>query len=124
MLFRSYYPEDQFTDRQERGIAAELIREKVIERTREELPYAAAVTIDKFEEGEKLHRIAATIHVEREAQKGIVIGRGGRLLKDIGTAARLDLEALLGCKVFLELRVKVSPGWRDNESILKGLGLG
>jgi GTP-binding protein Era len=118
-----YYPDDQITDRQERMIAAETVREKLIERTKEELPYAVAVSVDRFEEGAQLHRITATIHVEREAQKGIVIGKGGRLLKDIGTAARLDLEALLGRKVYLELRVKVSPGWRDDPAILKTLGL-
>lgn len=118
-----YYPDDQITDRQERMIAAELVREKLIERTQEELPYAVAVSVDRFEEGAELHRIAATIHVEREAQKGIVIGKGGRLLKEIGTAARLDLEAMLGRKVYLELRVKVSPGWRDDPAALKSLGL-
>jgi GTP-binding protein Era len=118
-----YYPDDQITDRQERTIAAELVREKLIERTQEELPYAVAVSVDRFEEAADLHRITATIHVEREAQKGIVIGKGGRLLKEIGTAARLDLEAMLGRKVYLELRVKVSPGWRDNPAALKSLGL-
>lgn len=118
-----YYPDDQITDRQERMIAAELVREKLIEQTHEELPYAVAVSVDRFEEGAELDRISATIHVEREAQKGIVIGKGGRLLKEIGTAARLDLEAMLGKKVYLELRVKVSPGWRDDPSALKSLGL-
>ena len=120
----SFYPEDQITDRQERSIAAEIIREKLILKTREELPYAAAVSIDRFEEGERLNRIAATVHVEREAQKSIVIGKGGSMLKDIGTAARLDLEAMSGKKVFLELRVKVTPGWRDDPAALHGFGLG
>ena len=119
-----YYPEDQLSDRQERSLVAEMVREKVIELTREELPYSVAVGIDRFEEGTTLSRIYATIHVERENQKGIVIGKGGQLLKAIGTAARLDIEKLLGQKVFLELRVKVSPGWRDNDQALKSFGLG
>ena len=119
-----YYPEDQLSDRQERSLVAEMVREKVIELTREELPYSVAVGIDRFEEGTTLSRIYATIHVERENQKGIVIGKGGQLLKAIGTAARLDIEKLLGQKIFLELRVKVSPGWRDNDQALKSFGLG
>jgi GTPase len=119
-----YYPEDQLSDRHQRSLAAELVREKVIELTREELPYSVAVGIDRFEEGATLARIYATIHVDRENQKGIVIGKGGQLLKAIGTAARVDIEKLLGQKVFLELRVKVSPGWRDNDQALKSFGLG
>jgi GTPase len=118
-----YYPEDQLSDRQERSLAGDIVREKVILHTREELPYAAAVTVDKFEEGDRLHRIHATIHVERENQKGIVIGAGGRLLKEIGTAARVELERMFDRRVYLELRVKVSPGWRDNETSLKAFGL-
>ncbi len=119
-----YYPEDQLSDRQQRSLAAEIVREKVIDFTREELPYSVAVTIDRFEEGASLARIFATIHVERETQKGIVIGKGGQLLKAIGTAARLDVEKLLGQKVFLELRVKVSKGWRDDDQALKNFGMG
>lgn len=118
-----YYPADQLSDRQERSIAAEIIREKLIARTREELPYSLAVTIDRFEEGATLHRIFATVHVERETQKPIVIGKGGQVLKEAGTAARLELEKLFGRQVHLELRVKVSPGWRDDESALRRLGL-
>jgi GTP-binding protein Era len=118
------YPEDQISDRQERSIAAEIIREKLIERTGDELPYATAVTIERFEEGEKLDRIYATVHVERETQKGIVIGKRGQLLKDAGTAARLDLEKLLGRQVYLELRVKVRAGWRDDDRALKSFGVG
>jgi len=90
--------------------------------TRDELPYSTAVVIDRFEEGEKLYRIYATVFVERESQKAIVIGKGGLLMKEIGTAARHELESLFGVKVFLELRVKVSKDWRDNESQLKNLG--
>jgi GTP-binding protein Era len=119
-----YYPEDQLSDLQERGLAAEIIREKLIDRTREEVPYSIAVQVDRFEEGETLHRIFATIHVERETQKGIVIGKGGQVLKDVGIAARHDLEKLFGRQVHLELRVKVSPGWRDDEQALRQFGLG
>ncbi len=119
-----YYPEDQLSDRHERSLVAEMVREKVIDLTREELPYSVAVSIDRFEEGATLSRIYVTIHVERENQKGIVIGKGGLLLKAIGTAARLDIEKLLARKVFLELRVKVSPGWRDNDQALRSFGMG
>jgi GTP-binding protein Era len=119
-----YYPDDQLSDRQERSITAEIIREKLIELTEDELPYSTAVTIDRFEEGEKLHRIFATIHVERETQKGIVIGKKGHLLKEVGIAARKDLEKLLGRQVYLELRVKVTAGWRDDEAALKDFGVG
>jgi len=119
-----YYPEDQISDRQERSIAAEIIREKLIDRTEDELPYSTAVTIDRFEESEPLCRIFATVHVERETQKGIVIGKGGHLLKDVGTAARLELEKFLGRKVYLEIRVKVTAGWRDDEATLKDFGVG
>lgn len=119
-----YYPEDQLSDRQERSIAAEIIREKLIERTEDELPYSTAVSIDRFEEGETLCRIFATVHVERETQKGIVIGKRGQLLKEAGIAARQDLERLLGRQVHLEMRVRVTAGWRDDEARLKDLGVG
>jgi GTP-binding protein Era len=119
-----YYPEDQLSDRQERSIAAEIIREKLIERTEDELPYSTAVSVDRFEEGETLCRIFATVHVERETQKGIVIGKGGQLLKEVGIAARGDLERLLGRQVYLEVRVKVSAGWRDDDAALKNFGVG
>jgi GTP-binding protein Era len=119
-----YYPEDQLSDRHERSLVSEIVREKVIEFTREELPYSVAVNIDRFEEGPKLHRIYATIHVDRETQKGIVIGKGGLLLKEIGIAARADIEKLLSQPVYLELRVKVSPGWRDDDQALRSFGLG
>jgi len=119
-----YYPEDQLSDRHERSIASEIIREKLIDLTEDELPYATAVTVDRFEEGEKLHRIFATIHVERETQKGIVIGKKGHLLKEVGIAARKDLEKFLGRHIYLELRVKVTSGWRDDEKALKNFGVG
>jgi GTP-binding protein Era len=119
-----YYPEDQLSDRQERSIAAEIIREKLIDRTEDELPYSTAVTVDRFEEGDTLSRIFATVHVERETQKGIVIGKRGLLLKEVGIAARVELERLLGRKVYLDIRVKVSAGWRDDETSLRNFGVG
>jgi GTPase len=116
-----YFPQDQLTDQPERFIAAEIIREKVLLKTQKELPYATAVMIERFEEGEKLDRIAAAIYCEREGQKAILIGKGGLKLKDIGTAARLELESLLGKKVFLELFVKVKPGWRESAAFVDEL---
>ena len=118
------YPEDQLTDRQERSIAAEMIREKLINLTEEELPYSMAVSVDRFEESEAICRIYATIHVERETQKGIVIGKAGRLLKEAGIAARQDLEKLLGRQVYLELHVKVTADWREDEEALRNFGVG
>jgi GTP-binding protein Era len=119
-----FYPQDQISDQQERSIAAEIIREKVILLTEEELPYSTAVVIDRFEEEEKLHRIYASIYVERESQKGIVIGKRGDKLKEIGTAARKELESFFNRKIFLELHVKVKKRWRDDEETLRTLGLG
>lgn len=116
-----YFPQDQLTDQPERFIAAEIIREKVLLKTGKELPYATAVMIERFEETEKLDRIAAVIYCEREGQKAILIGKGGQKLKDIGTAARLELEGLLGKKVFLELFVKVKPGWRESAAFVDEL---
>jgi GTP-binding protein Era len=119
-----FFPTDQITDQPERAIAAEMIREKLIILTEEEMPYSTAVVIDRFEEGEKLHRIFASIFVERDSQKAIVIGKGGQKLKEIGTEARKDLEGFFGRKIFLELHVKVRKNWRDDEQTLKSLGLG
>src|SRR5215471_5568542 len=116
-----YFPEDQITDQPERFIAAEIIREKVLLKTSKEIPYATAVLIERYEELENLTRIAATIYCEREGQKGILIGKGGQKLKEMGTAARLELEALLGKKVFLELFVKAKPGWRESEAFMEEL---
>jgi GTP-binding protein Era len=93
-----FYPADQISDQQERAITAEMIREKLIALTEEELPYSTAVIIDQFEEGEKLHRIFATIFVERDSQKAIVIGKSGQKLKEVGTEARKDLENFFGSK--------------------------
>jgi len=116
-----FFPEDQLTDQPERFIAAEIIREKVLLKTGKEIPYATAVLIDRYEELEKLTRIAATVYCEREGQKAILIGKGGQKLKEIGTAARLELESLLGKKVFLEMFVKVKPGWRESEAFVQEL---
>jgi GTPase len=119
-----FYPEDQLSDQQERTIASELIREKLIAFTHDELPHSTAVVIDKFEEGEGLHKIFASIFVERDTQKAIIIGKGGSLLKDVGIAAREDLEKMFQRKVYLELHVKVRKGWRDDDSALRQLGFG
>jgi GTPase len=116
-----YFPAEQYTDQPERFLAAEVIREKVILLTREEVPHAVAVLVDDFEEGEKLLKIRATIYVEREGQKGIMIGRGGLKMKEIGTAARKELEEMLGATIFLELHVKVQPDWRANRAVVKQL---
>lgn len=116
-----YFPKDQFTDQPERFLAAEIIREKVMTNTKQEVPHAVAVLVEAFEESERLIRIRATVSVEREGQKGILIGRGGERLKAIGTAARLELEEILGVKVFLELRVRVEPEWRQDARIVQQL---
>lgn len=108
------YDPGLLTDRPERFFAAELVREAVIRRTRQEVPYAVAVTIDEYVEEPKLTRITATIVVEKEGHKGIVIGKGGARLKEIGTAARQEIEALIERKVFLKLWVKVAAGWTDD----------
>ncbi len=109
-----YFPKDQVTDQPERFLAAEIIREKAMQATHQEVPQAVAVQLDTFEERPALIHMRATIQVEREGQKGILIGRGGAMLKEIGTAARKELEQVLGAKVFLELHVKVQKDWRDD----------
>jgi len=116
-----YFPPDHITDQPLRRLAAEIVREKVIQETGEEMPYATAVGIDQFEEGRRLIRVEATIYVEREGQKGIMIGARGERLKRIGTLARQELEALVGRKVFLGLHVKVRQRWRESESFLEAL---
>lgn len=116
------HEEDALTDRNERFLASELIREKLFRLTGDELPYTSTVVVDKFEDDGELRRIAATIVVERDAHKGIVIGAGGERLKRIGAQARSDLEALLGAKVFLELWVKVRSGWADDDAHLRSYG--
>jgi GTP-binding protein Era len=118
-----YFPDDQLTDQPERFVVSEIIREKIFELTKEEIPYSTAVMIDQMKEEPGLTRIDATIFVERDSQKGIVIGKNGALLKEIGTRARLDAEKLLGVKVFLQLWVKVKKGWRDDNRMLKNVGI-
>ena len=117
------YPPDFLTDRPERFFVAEMIREQVLHKTRDELPYATGVVIESFTEEAKLVRIQAAILVERASQKGIVIGRGGAMLKAIGSAARREIEAFLGSKVFLGLFVKVREDWRENAWALDEMGL-
>ncbi len=109
-----HFPEDQVTDQPERFLAAEIVREKAIKAMYHELPYALAVMVEKYEETSRLVRIQATMHVERDTQKKILIGHKGEMLKKIGTEARKELEELLGAKVFLGLFVKVVPGWRED----------
>ena len=117
------FPEEQLTDLYEREIAAELIREAALIFLRDEVPHAMAVRLDEFtERGEEGAFISATLFVERDSQKGIVIGEGGAMLKTIGSAARKEIEAMSGRKVFLELRVKLSKNWRDDEDALRRFG--
>jgi GTPase len=116
-----HFPADQYTDQPERFLAAEIVREKAMSGTFHEVPHAVAVLVDSFEESSGLVRIRATIYVEREGQKGILIGRAGESLKKIGTAARKELEEILATKIFLELFVKVQRNWRDNPLIVRQL---
>ena len=114
-----YFPEGQITDQPVRFMAAEIIREQVLLETRQELPYATTVVVEQFEEKKTLTRIAATLYCERDAQKRILIGKQGQMLKKIGSAARLQIEKMVGTKVFLELFVKVMPGWRDSKTFVE-----
>jgi len=116
-----FFPQDQLTDMPVRFMVAEAIREQVLLAAEEEVPYAATVVIERFEEGQKLDRINAMIYCEREGQKAILIGKGGQMLKKIGTAARLEIERMLDKKVFLELFVKVRTNWRDSPSFVQSL---
>jgi len=120
-----YFPEDIPTDASERFLCAEIIREKVFLQTGQEIPYSAAVLIDSFKEDEEkgMITIHATIYVERDSQKGIVIGKGGKKLKSIGTAARIDIETLLAARVLLKLWVKVRRNWSQDERFLRELGM-
>src|SRR5579871_319510 len=117
----AYFPEDQSTDQPTLFMAAEIVREQLLLNTQEELPYATTVIVESFEEGAKLTRIAATIYCERPGQKAIIVGKGGKMLKKIGTGARLQIERMLGTKVYLELFVKVQPGWRDSRIFVDDL---
>lgn len=119
-----YYPEDEVTDQPERFIMAELVREKVLELTHDEIPHSIAVVIEEVEEKKTLVKVRALIVVERDSQKGIIIGAGGKQLKEIGSLARRDIEALLGSPVFLELWVKVKKDWRNRVDSLRNYGYG
>ncbi len=116
------YPEDQITDRSERFLAAEIVREKLTRRLGDELPYALTVEIERYEEKPNITKIYAIIWVERLTQKNIVIGKDGEMLKKVGTDARHDIEKLIGQKVYLQLWVKVKKGWSDSERALQSLG--
>jgi GTPase len=116
-----FFPEDQITDQPERFLVGEIIREKAIDLTYHEVPHALAVVIDQFEESPKLLRIHATLHVERDSQKKILIGHKGEMLKKIGTTARKELETLLDTKIFLAMFVKVVPDWRENPQKVRDL---
>lgn len=121
----AYYPTDIITDQPERLLTAELIREKVLGLTSEEVPHAVAVVVEEMvPRSAELTFIRATVYVEKESQKGILIGRGGQMLKNIGRLAREEIEVLLGKKVFLELWVKVKEDWRNREAVLRSLGYG
>jgi len=118
-----YYEPDTVTDQSERALAQEVVREQVLLQTRQEIPYAVAVTVDKFEEKNDLAVITATIHVEKDSQKGILIGKRGARIKQLGTAARLELERVLGRRVYLDLFVRVQEQWTEREALLKEFGL-
>ena len=118
---KPHYPADQYTDLPQRFMVAEYIREKILRETGEELPYATAVIVERFEEKPNLTRISAAIYCERDGQKAILIGKGGLRLKKIGSNARLDIERLLGKKVYLELFVKVKADWRQSRSFVEEL---
>jgi GTPase len=115
------FPKDQITDQPERFLAAEIVREKVLLETAQEVPYASTVLVERWDESPRLTSIAAVIYCEREGQKKIIIGRHGEMLKKIGTTARLEIERLLGTRVFLELFVKVRPGWRESREFVEEL---
>jgi GTP-binding protein Era len=117
----AYFPEDHVTDQPERFLAAELVREKLLLATRQEVPHSVSVTVDKWEEMPNLTRIYATIRVERDGQKAIVIGTKGAMLKQIGTLAREEMERIFGVKIYLDLHVRVQPGWREKAAFLNAL---
>jgi GTP-binding protein Era len=117
----AYFPEDHVTDQPERFLAAELIREKVVRATHQEVPHSVAVMVDRWEESPTLTRIYATIRVERDGQKAIVIGTKGAMLKKIGTLAREEMERIFGVKIYLDLHVRVQPGWREKSAFLNAL---
>ena len=116
-----FFPADQITDQPERFLAAEIVREKVLQLTAQEVPYATTVVVDQYKEEGRLTRIAATIYCERDGQKRILIGKGGEMLKKIGSAARFEIERMVGTKVFLELYVKVREDWRQSRQFVEEL---
>jgi len=118
---QAHFPEDQITDQPARFMVAELVREQVLFATNEEVPHATTVLVEQFEEGAKLTRIAATIYCERDGQKRILVGRQGQMLKTIGTAARLQIEKMVGTRVYLELFVKVRADWRESHAFVDDL---
>ena len=117
-----YYSKDALTDKSERFFVGEMIREKILLFYKQEIPYAVEIEIESFKEDQKLIRISALIYVERESQKGILIGNEGKALKKVGRQSRLDMEEFFQKKVFLELRVKVKKDWRNNERFIKNFG--
>jgi GTP-binding protein Era len=117
-----YFPKDEFTDRTERFFASEIIREKIFLNYEQEIPYSAEVSIDSFKEEDNIIRISAIIYVERNTQKGIIIGKGASAIKKVGVEARMDMEAFFGKKVFLETHVKVADNWRKHTARLKQFG--
>lgn len=116
------YPEDIVTEESMRSVTEEIIREKILINTQDEIPHSVAITVDKYQEADEIDRIYATIYCEQKSQKGILIGKGGSLLKKIGTDARLELEKIVDKKVFLSLEVKVEKDWRKKENLLKNFG--
>jgi len=121
------YPEDYLTDQPERMMAAEIVREKLLQFTHAEIPFSRAVVVDRFEEPESeggLLKLYCSIVVERESQKGIVVGKGGDMIKRIGTAAREELERFFATKVFVDLHVRVAADWREDERVLQDIGVG
>ena len=117
-----YFPADMITDHPERFIVSEIIREKILHYLQDEVPHGVAVEIESFKEEERITRIGAVIYCEKKSHKGIIIGREGKKLKGIGKSARLEIEALLGCKVYLELWVKIKENWRDSDFALSNFG--
>jgi len=117
-----WFPEDQLTDKSERFIVSEIIREKILLNYKKEIPYSVEVSVEAFHESDDIIRISSVIYVDRESQKGIIIGHQGSMLKKVGSEARIDTEAFFGKKVFLEIFVKVKKDWRNNDRLLSGFG--
>jgi len=121
-----FFPRDMKTDQSLEVMLAELVREKVLQLTYDEVPHAVGVELSEltYNESQDIHRVCCTVYVERESQKGIVIGKGGAMIREIGIAARADMERLLGTKVYLELRVKVRKDWRQDSTQIRRFGYG